>query len=114
MAQALERDELPAIVVKPGQQDTKRLGMGVDQHTLEIKLHLYGRGEPADELLDPVHEASHAVMLGEAVSGLVRQVRLDQVGEPEFDDNDDTTACVTVTYVATYSTPQHDLTRSAG
>jgi hypothetical protein len=42
------------------------------------------------------------------------QIRLDQVGEPEFDDNDDTTASVTVTYVATYSTPQHDLTRSAG
>lgn len=114
-AQALERDELPAVVVRPGQEDVKRLGMGVDQHDLEIKLHLYGRGETADAVLDPIHDAANrALMTMAQSSGLIRQIRLDQIGEPDFDDNDDTTTCVVMTYVATYATPQHDLTRSAG
>lgn len=114
-AQALERDELPAIVVKPGQEDVKRLGMGVDQHDLEIKLHLYGRGEAADAVLDPLHAASHRLVMaaGEA-SDVIRQFRLDQVSDPEFDDNDDTTSSIVVTYVAMFIAPQHDLTRTAG
>lgn len=112
--QALTRDEMPAIVVKPGDEDVVQFGGAVAQRALEIKVEFIGHGDPADQLLDPVIAAAHSALAANAsLGGLLQQFKEKSTDSPVFDDNDDSTGLITVTYLATYLTPVGDLTRLA-
>ncbi len=112
--QALTRDELPAIVIKPGDEDVVQFGTGIVQRTLEIKVEFFGHGDPADQLLDPVISAAHtALSTNASLGGLLCQFKEKSTDGPVFDDNDDSSGLIVVTYLATYLTPAGDLTRLA-
>lgn len=112
--QALTREELPAVVIKAGDEDVLQFGSGVVQRTLEIKLEFFGRGDPADQLLDPVIVAAHAELAtSEFLAGLLHQFKEKSTDSPVFDDNDDSSGLIVVTYLATYLTSASDLTKLA-
>lgn len=112
-AQMLERGELPAIVVKAGEDSSEQLDLSgaTVKRELEVRLEFYGAGDPADQILDPVIVAAHAELMADsALASLAMYLEERGTSEPEFDVNDDGSAKIVVTYSATYFTQRNDLT----
>lgn len=114
---ALDRAELPAIVVKPGAED---IGQGEDisgvisPRNLEVRVELFGRGDPADQLLDPVIQSVNAaVMADRTLGGLAQWVTAQGVSEPEFDGTDDGSCMIVLSYTVVFSVLSNDLSIAA-
>lgn len=112
--QALARDELPAIVVKPGAEDVTGLGADILMHELEIRIEIYGRGEAADSQLDPVIDSVHGLMMSDTDLDLfVGAIALRGVSDPEFDDADDGSCVMQLIYMAQFCTTNNNLSVAA-
>ena len=112
--EALSRNELIAIVVKPGAEEVQHLARGLVQRGFDIHLEVHARGTPADQVADPVLAEAHAVLLADqTLGGKVARLIEKSLAEPEFADGDDTAVQITATYTATYMTTASDITRPA-
>lgn len=110
--EALARDELPAIVVKPGAEAVQHIATGLTQRDFEIHLEVHTRGTPADALADPIFAALHAALMADqTLGGKARRLIEKETAEPQFADGDDTAAQIIVTYSAAYITKANDITR---
>ena len=108
--EALRREELPAIVVRPGAEEVEHLARGIARRSLDLHIEVHARGTPADSMADPVVTAAHAVLMADATLG-GRLARLIEKGMAvDFADGDDTAVMVTTTYMAVYATTPQDIT----
>lgn len=113
-AEALARDELPAVVVKPGAEQVTNDTRGLALRRFQIKVEIHARGTPADSVADPVAAAAHAALMADQTLGSkVARLVEEEMTEPEFADGDDTAVMVTLIYAAIYATPTADTTRLA-
>ena len=110
-AEALAREETPAIVVKPGSEGVEQIGRGMQRINLEIKLEIHARGNPADAVADPIMATSYAVLCADqTLGGRILRLEYKGVEEPDFEDGDDTACRIVVNYNAIYITTTGDIT----
>ena len=107
---ALARDEAPAIVVRPANEDSNVFSAGVDDNVLTMLVEVYVRGDPFDQIADPIVTAAHAFLHRDpGLRSLVTQIRKK---EKTWDgqEADDTAGFVTTKYELRYLTAANDLT----
>lgn len=122
-AEAFARGELPAVVVKPGQEQNVQLGNGVMHRTFQIVIEVHAAADSsnaaaplsadqiADAVVAPLH---HAVFFdkraGSGLGGIVGNIVDKEMQEPIFVDGDETRVQVTLIFEAVYSTSERDIT----
>lgn len=112
-AEAFARDELPAIVVKPGGETPQHIATGLTQRGFDVHLEFHARGTPADQIVDPLIAAAHKVLMADqTLGGAVARLIEKETHEPEFAEADETAVHIAVTYTATYMTTATDITQS--
>lgn len=100
----IERDATPAVIVRPGVEEDERFSDGVDRHYFSVELIVHTRGDPWDEVADPIVDALHtAVMRDVALRELTPEVRRVS-REPEDAEADATAGQYTLRYRLTYLT----------
>jgi hypothetical protein len=108
----VDRDQTPAILIRPDQEDDERFGDLADRHQLGVQLIVMTRGEPWDTVADPIVDALHkAVMKDTALKALSLDVRR-AAREPEDTNADATAGQYTLRYRVTYLTRADDLSAS--
>jgi|GEM_PF-595735 len=108
---ALAANELPAIVLKAGNESIDNSQRTICVRNFDVELEIVVRGEPADQLADPVvAAASAAILADQSLGNTVYRVVESSIGAPELADGNGTTGLVRVTYTATYATRLNDNT----
>ena len=115
---ALERKELPAIVVMPGGEQNQRLGSHRVARSFQVlvEVHAKASSEPgadstADQSADPVIAALHAALFAEKTfGGKIADLIDREMQEPQFTDGDETRVAITLVYEAIYATAERDIT----
>lgn len=108
---ALAANELPAIVLKAGNESIDNSQRTISIRNFDVELEIVVRGEPADQLADPViAAASAAILADQSLGNTVYRVVESSIGAPELADGNGTTGLVRVTYTATYATKLNDNT----
>ena len=114
--EALDRDELPAIVVRPGNEQSQRLGNGVVRRAFQILIEVHaradsGRAISADQSADAVIAALHAALYAEkTLGGILADLTDREMQEPQFADGDETRVGITLVLEALYATNEKDIT----
>lgn len=110
---ALNRSELPAIVIKPKGEsvDNSTRGLAVRNLTIEIEVHV--RGDVPDQQADPTLVAAHAALMADQTLGGKCARVIERETQWDFSDADQSAAMVILTYDVVYLTPTGDLTRLA-
>ena len=110
---ALEREDLPAVVVKPKDEAATPLANGLTRCELTIDIQVHTRGAIPDQLADPIAAAIHKALTADLTLG-GKCARLFYTARAwEFADTDRTAGQLTLNYVIHYHTPAGDLTRLA-
>jgi hypothetical protein len=113
--EALARDELPAVVIKPGAEKMDNAVKGVVFRHFEFRVEVHARasgGNAADSIADPVCAAVHlALMADQTLGGSIARLVELKMAEPEFADGDDTAVMVSLIYEAIYVTRTGDNTQ---
>lgn len=110
---ALEREDLPALIIKPKDESSELLANGLSRNELVIELQIHTRGEIADQLADPVAAAAHVALTSDpTLGGKCTRVHYESRSW-EFADSDRTGGQLTMHYRITYLTPAGDITRLA-
>lgn len=108
---ALAANELPAIVLRAGNEAVDNSQRTISVRNFDVELEIVVRGEPADQLADPViAAASAAILADQSLGNTVYRVVESSIGAPELADGNGTTGLVRVTYTATYATRLNDNT----
>jgi len=109
---ALAANELPAIVIRAGNESVDNNQRTISIRTFDVELEIVVRGEPADQLADPViAEASAAILADQSLGNTIYRIVESSIGAPELADGNGTTGLVRVTYTATYATRLNDNTQ---
>ena len=108
---SITRNITPAVVIMPRNGTSTRLAAQVDRHELEVDVEIFVRGDPWDQLADPVDVAAHAVLVSDAqLADLSAQIR--RIGEDFSSQEADRTAgTLTARYLVTWNSHAADLTR---
>ena len=73
--EAIARSAAPATVIEPKEEQDEQLGTGVDRHTLFVTVEIYVRGDPFDQVADPIAVATHLAILQDATLRGMADVR---------------------------------------
>lgn len=106
---ALAHEEAPSIVVKPVTESTSAFGNIADSNVLSVTVSIHTRGDPADQLADPLVTQAHALLmknqdLGNVIAAIRRKDR-----DWEQAEADDTAGWVTLKYEVRYLCAANDL-----
>ncbi|MFZ6686586.1 hypothetical protein ACO0K0_02425 [Undibacterium sp. SXout11W] len=106
--EALQREELPAFVVMPDEEDTERFGGNTDRNTFRFELRIFVRGSVWDSVAAPLDQlADRAIMLSPELVALTDSLR--RTGSRYNGANADETAGEQVIrYQATYLSNIYD------
>lgn len=118
-AEAFSRNELPAIVIKPGVEQADRLANRVVKRTFQVLIEIHARADStprfertADQIADGVLAEVHTVLFADKTLGGVLADLMDkEMQEPQFADGDDTAVNVTSILEAVYATTEKDITK---
>lgn len=110
---ALEREDLPAVVIKPKSEAATPLATGVHRCELTVEIQVHTRGDIPDQLADPIAAAIHGALNADPTLGgqCARLYYLSR--EWDWADADGTAGQLAITYLIHYVTPAGDLTRQA-
>lgn len=108
---AMAANELPAIVLRAGNESVDNSNRTYSIRNFDVELEIVVRGEPADQLADPiVAAASAAILADQSLGNTIYRIVESSIGAPELADGNGTTGLVRVTYTATYATRLNDNT----
>lgn len=109
----ITREESPVTTVMAGGNELKELAGQLDVNRFEFVLEHFVRGDPWDQLADPIDVAAHAALNADAqLAGMVANLR--RVSEDfEAQDADGTAGTLTVRYRCTFTTHAFALDREA-
>jgi hypothetical protein len=106
---ALARDELPCIVIQPGEEDSESASGSEDKSTFVMSIEIHVRGNPWDRVADPIATRIHPLIVRDPeIAALVARVRRHTV-KWEGHDADTTAGIVTRQYRFVYLTPAESL-----
>ena len=109
---AITHDEAPSIVIKPVNEESKVMSSGVDENTLIVALEIFTRGDPPDQLADPVAVAAHRLLSADPqLACLITSIRRKERNW-EGQEADDTAGFVMMRYEVRYLTAANDMTVS--
>lgn len=75
-AQAFIRNEAPALIIEPLQDDPNNDCLPKLDWTLQVQIAIYTRGIPADQLADPIVESIHTQLVGnQPLLGLITGIK---------------------------------------
>lgn len=111
--EALDRAISPALVIEPGEsEETTAFSELADQNTFEVDVSVVVRGDPYDQLADPICVRVHALLMADpTLAGLVDRVRRVRT-QWRAVEADATAGAVTARYRVTYLSAFNDLTRA--
>lgn len=100
-----ERSDLPAIVIRPKNEESSLLGNGLLHCVLDVTVEIHVRGDVPDLLADPVAQAVDGVLRANPTLGglAVRAIRTAKGWE--FADADATAGKLSITYQIHYTEP---------
>lgn len=108
---AIQRGETPCIVVLLGGEASTAFGEDVDDNRLTVDIKISTRGDPYDQLADPVVVDSHRLMRTDAgLRSIVTAVRRKE-RTWAAEEADSTAGCVTMKYELRYLSAANDLTQ---
>lgn len=111
-AEAFSRDELPAVVIKPGPERVDNSSRGIASRRFLVHIEVHARGTPADSIADPVLAAVHLALMADiTLGGVIHRLSEEETREPDWADGDDTAIMIAASYIAIYATPSADNTR---
>ena len=106
---ALLRNELPAVVVEPEEESVEFPARGISIRHLTVVITLLLRGEPPDQVGDPLIQQIHAIVMADPTqSGLVGRT-VERGTKWTFETGDVTGLACEIRYDVTYATPAGDL-----
>lgn len=109
----ITKDQAPAIVVMPSGNELQRMATGADRNAFEFAIEIFVRGDPWDQLADPVDVLAHAALMGDAQLWTILQ-DLRRVAEDfEAQEADRTAGTLTVRYRATFLTNGRAIDKTA-
>jgi hypothetical protein len=115
--EALTRDELPAVVVRPGGETVDNANRQLAIRRFEVLIDTHARSTPtvtADQAADPVIASIHlALMAEQTLGGVIARLAEEETVAPELVDADESAVLIQTRYTAIYSTPAADNTRPA-
>lgn len=108
----LKRQLALAIVVKPASHESRAASDMADHNAFDADIEVIARGDPWDQLADPVEIAAHKVVMNDAtLADLVDEIRL--VGTGFEHDAADNTAGVSIRrYRFIFLSDARDITRA--
>ena len=114
-AQAMSRNEAPAIIVSPGNDDpfnaprTTGASMGRLDQTLAVLIEVYVRGDIPDQLADPIGVQIHQRMMADrTMGGLAKDVQPDG-WRPQYEAADLTAGWFGFQFLVKYRTLDSDI-----
>lgn len=94
----LSREMVPGIIILPEEEADQLQGDSINESTLAISIAIYTRGDPADQLADPIAVAVHRILMtSTAIAALAHQVRKNG-SKWERHEADQTAGVLTMTY----------------
>lgn len=116
--EAFDRDQLPAVVLKPGEEQAMRLGNRVMSRSFQIHIEVHAAADSAqippvaaDQVADAVIAQVHAALFGtDSLGGIVNDLVDKEMQEPSFADADETRVVITLIYEALYATSERTIT----
>lgn len=100
--QAFARGDLPAVVVKPADEETQAIAESLEISRFNAHVEIIVRGDVWDNLADPIIVAAHALLLGDAqLAALVSKLRRTSA-KWEAHEADQTAGVLTQTYHLIY------------
>lgn len=110
---AFEREDLPAVSVKPKEETATPMANGLTRCELTAEIQIHTRGDLPDQLADPIAAAIHAALMADITLGN-KCTRLFYAARAwEFADSDGTGGQLTMHYIIHYLIPASDITRLA-
>lgn len=109
---SITRAQVPSIVVMAQNNSISKFSTELDKNLFEFALEIFVRGDPWDQLADPVDVAANAALMGDAqLQALTTEIR--RVAEDyEGLEADRTAGTLTVRYRVTYLTRAADISRA--
>lgn len=109
---SITKDQTPAITVLFDGEQTARMGQFTDRNEMTVLLAIFTRGDPWDQLAEPVDGAAHRVLFADAaLAALVSDIRRTGT-EPEAEEADRTAGTLKVRYQVTFLTRASDPSRA--
>lgn len=106
---SIARGVSPAIVVMPDSEQDQRVGQATDRHELTIKVAIFVRGDPWDQLADAIATPAHQVLMADApLAALVVDVRKNST-DFQAEEADRTAGTLSMYYQITYLTRAADI-----
>jgi hypothetical protein len=98
----VDREDQPALILRPDEDQYERFGGGADKHTFDALVLVHTRGDPWDVVADPFKAWVHQHLMTDArVRGLVTDVR-GISATPEDTEADATAGVYTLRFRFTY------------
>lgn len=106
---AFARNELPAVVVKPSDEETQPLSELLEVSYFHVHVEVIVRGDVWDQLADPVVVAAHGLLLNDVpLAALCSKLRRSSA-KWEAHEADQTAGVLTQTYRMQYRTRTNQL-----
>lgn len=106
---SISRGMTPAIVCMPDGEQDQRLGQVVDRHEYVVKVAIFTRGDPWDQIADQIAEVAHRALLADAqlqaLSTDIRKISTDY----ESEEADRTAGTLSARYRITYLSKASDI-----
>jgi hypothetical protein len=106
---AFARNELPAVVLRPSDEETQALSEVLEMSTLNIHLEIIVRGSPWDALADPIVSAAHQLLMDDAVLVALFLKMRRSGAKWEAQEADQTAGVLMQTYRITYVSQTNQL-----
>ncbi len=106
----ISRDMVPAIVVTPEEETDRLINQLCNECTLMVSIGIYTRGDPADQIADPIATAMHTILMtNHSILALVIQVKKNS-SKWEQHEADQTAGVLTMSYQFRYLHTVADIT----
>jgi hypothetical protein len=107
---AISRGETPCIAVTPHREETTAFGQDVDKNVFDIEVEIFVRGDPFDELADPILAQVHRLLKNDpGVNALLTEIRKKDK-DWDAQEADETAGVVVTTYQVRYLSSANDIT----
>lgn len=106
---SITREMTPALVIMPDAEDDDVFSASIDRHHFIVSLEVFTRGDPWDQLADPVATQSHRLLMTDAVLATLT-TRLRKISSKwEGEEADKTAGVLTMKYSIDYFTKATDI-----
>lgn len=102
---AIDRPELPAVVIKPKAEESVPFGTGMLRCVLTVGIEVHTRGDVPDQLADPIASAIDAAIRGSAAVSALAAKCFRSAKAWEFADADQAAGQLTIDYQFHYLEP---------